>query len=150
MKRTYRVLLFVAVAIAAICVLYAVVSFHLAVARCVTQHKDALGRQIAYHLVEDSSAEFVTVPQSLAYTVHDSWPMHYELHLRTGYRFPVDTRQRTNTDTVIGYFLAQPTYPFWVRATWLVPRAEEVLVLHESLGVYAEPKDRLAELTKDW
>lgn len=148
MMHKYRVFLIAAFAIGAICVLYATVSFRLAVFRCVTQHKDALGRQIAYKLIEDSSTELVTIPQSLPFTVHDSWPMHYELHLRTGYRFPAAAAKRTNA--VIGYFLAQPTYPLWVRAMGLIPSSEEVLVLHESFGVYAEPRSRLTELIKDW
>lgn len=101
-------------------------------------------------MFQASTNDVVIVPESVSYTVRDTWPMHYELHLRVGYQFPSDVTKRTNSEAVIAYFIAHPTYPFWVASTGLEPRSSELLILREDFGVYREPRGRLAELTKDW
>jgi hypothetical protein len=148
MSRKYQVLLLGGCGAILLFILCLFASFRWSVARSVVQHRDALGRQISYRLVEGASGEIVTVPPTVAYSVRDPWPMNYELHLRAGYRFPLDSTKRTNA--VIGYLLAQPNYPFWARATGWVPSSKELLILHEDFSVLSDSKDRLADLTNGW
>jgi glycogen phosphorylase len=57
--------------------------------RCITQHKDALGRQIGHALIErldeSGATESIELPE---YRVRDTWPMNYELHFWPGLTSP--------------------------------------------------------------
>jgi hypothetical protein len=147
--RKRRAVLFPALALCAVALLVSccvVGSFLWAVERCRIQHGLALGREIWTGMaLESQEHEGFTIPAAWPYTVRDTWPMNYELHLRTGYRLPGE-----NPEAVIGYFLARPSYPFWVRATGLAPVSRELLVLRENGSARMEPREKLAELTKDW
>jgi hypothetical protein len=118
-------------------------SFRWHVACCVAQHIESLGRQIGAEMVEQAMERdsVVVVPATAPYVVHETWPMNYRLVLRTGNRFELGKEPRT--DSVIAYFLAEPTYPFWVHMLGIEPRAKELLVLNADLSVRARPKEEL-------
>lgn len=125
--------------------LWQYVSFQFHVAGCVANSKEALSRQIGVEMVDQAMERdrVVVVPATAPYAAYDTWPMNYRLVLRTGYRFELGKEPRT--DAAIAYFLAEPTYPFWVRMLGIGPGTKELLVLNADLSVWARPKEELPE-----
>lgn len=124
--------------------LWQYISLRWHVACCRAQHTEALSRQIGVEMDQAMERDrVVMVPATASYSVHDTWPMNYRLVLQTGYRFELGKEPRM--DSVIAYFLAEPTYPFWIRMLGIEPRTKELLVLNADLSVWARPKEELPE-----
>jgi hypothetical protein len=114
--------------------------------RCITQHKDALGRQIGHALIErldeSGATESIKLPE---YRVLNTWPMNYELHFWPGLTTP--GAEEGKLPKCVAYFIAQPSYPDWLG---IAPRDEELLYLRRDLSVGWSPRDKLPEVTRDW
>jgi hypothetical protein len=125
--------------------LWQYISFRWHVACCAAQHTEALSRQIGVEMVDQAMERdrVVVVPATAPYAAYETWPMNYRLVLRTGYRFELGKEPRA--DSVIAYFLAEPTYPFLVRMLGIEPRMIELLVLNADLSVRARPKEERPE-----
>lgn len=123
--------------------LWQYLSFRWHVACCVAQHTAALSRQIGGEMAEQAMERdrVVVVPATASYSVHETGPMNYRLVLRTGYRFELG--KEPQTDSVIAYFLGEPTYPFWVRMLGIEPRTQDLLILNADLRVWAKSKEEL-------
>jgi hypothetical protein len=117
--------------------------------RCITQHKEALGRQIGHALLErlDESGpkESIALPD---YRVLNPWPMNYELHFWPGLTTP-GAEEGTFPESV-AYFIARPSYPEWLGRLGIAPRNEELLYLRRDLSVGWGPRDKLSDVTLVW
>jgi hypothetical protein len=113
--------------------------WHAAAARA--QHSQVLGRSIAMSWHEGGPTT-MTVPSGASYHVGVVAPYYYTLKLRAGHRFPAEAGRRSN-GTTIGYFVADPRYPWWYVADVFGLRDAEVIALDESYAVFEHPKSWL-------
>jgi hypothetical protein len=117
--------------------------------RCITQHKDALGRQIGDALIErldeSGATESIELPE---YRVRDTWPMNYELHFWPGLTTPGAEEEKF--PECVAYFIARPSYPEWLGRLGIAPRYEELLYLRRDLSVGWASRDKLSDVTLGW
>lgn len=117
--------------------------------RCITQHKDALGRQIGHALCDrlDGSEASESI-ELTEYRVRDTWPMNYQLHLWPG--LTTLGAEEEKFPECVAYFIARPSYPEWLGRLGIAPHNEELLYLRRDLSVGWGRRDKLSEVTLGW
>ena len=117
--------------------------------RCITQHKDALGRQIGHALIErldeSGAMKSIELPE---YRVRDTWPMNYELHFWPGLTSP--GAEEGKVPECVAYFIARPSYPEWLGRLGIAPRNEELLYLRRDLSIGWGRRDKVSDVTSGW